>query len=288
VPSRFSESRRRRRNARELERRMRELDRIDRLHGLGASPAIPVPRRSRRREGLSTVLTLLLTMSAVGAVVAFAPGEQMREVRQALGIAGGRPLPVPGLVDRGGTYAFTHTQGGSDQPVGYDPCVTVEVEINPEGAPDGYEDLVDTAIARIERASGLDLEVVGTTDMRPREHSARPPTRRPVLVAWATADEVPDLAGDVAGIGGSTAVTELGGRLSFVTGQVVLDADVYAAYGPGDRAYAQAIVDHEFGHLVGLAHVDDPYELMYADNNGATGWGPGDLEGLARLGRIGC
>ena len=55
-----------------------------------------------------------------------------------------------------------------------------------------------------------------------------------------------------------------------------------------ERANLQAIVDHEFGHLVGLDHVDDPGELMAEVNIGRTSYGPGDLEGLARLGAIPC
>ena len=50
----------------------------------------------------------------------------------------------------------------------------------------------------------------------------------------------------------------------------------------------RAIVLHELGHIVGLAHVDDPHELMYGDNIGMTDFGPGDLTGLARLGQGAC
>jgi hypothetical protein len=45
---------------------------------------------------------------------------------------------------------------------------------------------------------------------------------------------------------------------------------------------------HELAHVVGLAHVDDPRELMYADNLGHQAFGPGDLTGLAALGRGRC
>ena len=55
-----------------------------------------------------------------------------------------------------------------------------------------------------------------------------------------------------------------------------------------ERANMQAIVDHEFGHVVGLDHVSDPGELMYQSNVGMTDYGPGDLEGMARLGSIPC
>lgn len=45
---------------------------------------------------------------------------------------------------------------------------------------------------------------------------------------------------------------------------------------------------HEFGHVFGLAHVDSPGELMYRRNVGRTTFGPGDREGLRRLGRGPC
>jgi hypothetical protein len=84
-------------------------------------------------------------------------------------------------------------------------------------------------------------------------------------------------------------VRELG-RTRFVTGTVTLDVDAFDVIPHQLRgeAAAQAIVDHEFGHLVGLDHVDDPGELMNADNLGRTTWGPGDLAGLSRLGRGRC
>ena len=40
--------------------------------------------------------------------------------------------------------------------------------------------------------------------------------------------------------------------------------------------------------MVGLDHVDSDDELMYEDNIGQTDLGPGDLEGLAKLGAVDC
>ena len=70
--------------------------------------------------------------------------------------------------------------------------------------------------------------------------------------------------------------------------RVVLDQELFADFGPREAPFAQAIVDHELAHVVGLGHVDDPGELMYDDNLGRTTYGPGDREGLARLGSISC
>ena len=47
-------------------------------------------------------------------------------------------------------------------------------------------------------------------------------------------------------------------------------------------------MDHEFGHLVGLGHVDDPDEIMNKHGVRVSTYGPGDLEGLARIGSIDC
>jgi hypothetical protein len=46
---------------------------------------------------------------------------------------------------------------------------------------------------------------------------------------------------------------------------------------------------HELGHVMGLGHVPAIGELMQAAGGGVTDLGPGDLEGLRRLGSAqGC
>ena len=42
------------------------------------------------------------------------------------------------------------------------------------------------------------------------------------------------------------------------------------------------------GTLLGLDHVDDPTQLMHAENSGLTGFAAGDLAGLALLGSGPC
>lgn len=55
-----------------------------------------------------------------------------------------------------------------------------------------------------------------------------------------------------------------------------------------DPAALRAILLHEFGHVVGLKHAASEAELMAATNTGQTGFGPGDLAGLAQLGQGQC
>ncbi len=53
--------------------------------------------------------------------------------------------------------------------------------------------------------------------------------------------------------------------------------------------HARSTVLHELGHLVGLAHVADPSQLMYEDmRSEVTSFQGGDIAGLARLGSGYC
>jgi hypothetical protein len=291
VLSRISAWRWRRRALRDAARSLREIEHFD-ADSWASGPAephraVPPPPPTRRRRTTGAALPgLVITALLLGGIIAFSPGEDMRTVRRMIGMDDDRLGVVPEVEWGRGSFEFSMTQRGSKEPVGYDPCRVIEVEINPEGAPDDYRELVDTAIQHTSDASGLQFEVVGETDRR--DFDLAPGGRRPVLVAWSDQDEVADLEGDVAGIGGSIA-SDLGtGRLSYVTGIVVLDTDVFDGVPLFDSSADQAILDHEFGHLVGLAHVDDRGELMYAENLGRTTYGPGDREGLARLGGIDC
>ncbi len=183
----------------------------------------------------------------------------------------------------GGTYAFMSTQPGTDDvPVTYDPCETIRIVVNEERAPRNADEVLDDALAEMEDLTGLSFSVEGTTDDEPLSNDiGSDGDRRPVQISWSDADSVPELAGDVAGLGGSTWVEEDGFR-QFVTGDVVLDAEDLEQLGDD---YTRTVMLHELGHLVGLAHVDDLGELMHPFASGQD-WGPGDLTGLAALG--GC
>ena len=263
---------------------MAELDRLDREFGLGAMPtSVPTStstaERPPRRRGLGRTLPGAGHRARARGVVAWSPHSSMDAVRRITGLG-------PDLTD-GGEYAFLTTRPGSDEPVGYSPCRPIEIEVNPEGAPSYWSSLVDTAIEHVSEATGLEFERVGTTARRDFDVPASIyEVAPPVLVAWATEDEVPELAGDIAGIGGSQKMGFESGT-HYATGQVVLDAEAFDAM-RNDPAAAQALVDHEFGHLVGLDHVDDHDELMYPENVGQRSFGPGDLEGLSILGKVAC
>ncbi len=191
------------------------------------------------------------------------------------------PLEAPD----GGVYAFMATQPETDDvPVTYDPCETIRVVVNEQRAPDDADDILRDALDEMEELTGLSFEVAGRTDDDPLSDDIRRGEGwRPVQISWSDAAGVPDLAGDVAGLGGSTWVEEDGQR-RFVTGDVVLDAEDLERLG---RDVTTMVLLHELGHLVGLAHVDSTDELMHPSSGGPE-WGPGDLAGLEALGQGVC
>ena len=206
----------------------------------------------------------------------------------------GFPLWPPA---EGGPYEYVSLQADGVTPVAYDPCRTIHYVMRPDGAPDGGEDVVRSALDRISEVTGLQFIDDGTTDEastidRPIFQPDRYGDRwAPVLIAWETEEQNPALAGDTVGQAGSTAVSLGKGPRVFVTGTVSLDAGrmpEILAFRDGEET-ARAIVLHELGHLVGLAHVDDPDQLMYPEaRREVPDFAAGDLTGLAALGRGAC
>jgi hypothetical protein len=271
-----SERRAQRQWERQVRRRVRQLDRETR-------------RRTRPYLGGPLLPSLVIALVLSSFIMLRDPGMGGYRLRHLLGLDHRVEAAVEPPPQRG-HYAFTMTQPGSHQPVGWDPCSTIPYVVNPDGAPDDWQDLVADGTHDLEQATGLRFRDGGTTgdrDFRDRTGLFGKP--EPVLIGWATETEMPDLAGDVAGLGGSAAIESRPGHLTYVTGMVALDRDYFAQLDEaGDRTEMRAILDHELGHVVGLAHVHDRGELMYDDNVGRTTFGPGDLQGLARVGAVDC
>ncbi len=206
----------------------------------------------------------------------------------------GRLDPV--VAGPAGSGGFTFLQENALGPAAYDPCRPIHVVVHEEVNVPGSDALLSSALSRISQASGLRFVVDGATDEpasrdRPATDRARYGNRwSPVLVAWTTPERVPALAGDVAGVGGSTAVPVASGRLVNVTGIAYLDGVTAAAdvSRPGGAAAWRSVVMHELGHVVGLGHVTDRSQLMAESGSGLSDLGPGDLRGLAVLGAQPC
>jgi len=242
------------------------------------------------------VVSLIIALAAVLGLLVAQPSLVPVSLRQLVGLGPKRLADVPEASGSGSFAFLAHQPGDPGSPVGYDPCREIDVVVNPEGGPRDGVAIVRDAMSEIGRLSGLVFHYDGETTERPSWEGTYLPSflghvrTRPVLVSWATSAEVPQLAGDVAGIGGSVPVPEHDGVIRYVTGGVTLDADEFAQLAEdGDGApFMRAIVLHELGHVVGLAHVDDPRELMYGDNVGMLDFGAGDRLGLATVGSGSC
>lgn len=208
------------------------------------------------------------------------------------------PLGVPPQVSSSGAHVFSNVQAGTFDPVAYDPCRPIGVVVNNRTVPPGAESLVSEALLTVTEATGLRFEIEGVVDEVPvAGRAAFQPDRygdrwAPVLIAWSDDQEVADLAGDVAGIGGSSWIeARVGGPSVYVSGIVALDGPDLREIleRPDGRAQVMGVILHELGHLVGLDHVDDPSELMHPVGQfGVDTFQDGDRAGLARLGAGEC
>ena len=194
-----------------------------------------------------------------------------------------------------GAHGFMFEEAGQG-PTRYDPCRPLPWVLNPAGMPDGAEEIVHAAVADVARHTGLVFEYGGTTTEvasfdRPLFQEQYGEDFAPIIIGWADETAVPDLAGSVTGLGGSSSVNGAFGEQRFLAaGVVILDSVDIAELMDSRRgeALATAVIMHELAHVIGLAHVEDESELMNAENSMLVTWGPGDLQGLAIAGAGPC
>ena len=270
-------------------------------------------RGGRRGRGrLKAVAVLVVFAVATAAAIRFrdigprsaAPWTGEHDPAPVQEVLGQRPTPTPPPIDvhptppavrTSGSFAFVAQQPGSAQPVGYDPCRPIAVVVNNRTMPAGAETLVAEALRLVRGATGLTLSIEGPTTEKPS--TRRPPFQperygdrwAPVLIAWSDPGESPELAGGVGGYGGSVR-TQSAEREVFVSGAISLDGPQLADIldGQDGHARARAVVLHELGHVVGLAHVQDEGEIMNPTGGDVTSYQAGDRSGLAQLGALPC
>jgi hypothetical protein len=206
----------------------------------------------------------------------------------------GRLLPeVP--ITTAGSHAFMFEELGA--PIRFDPCRPIHYVYNPAGEPAGLGEIVAEAVQYVSTATGLQFAFDGQTDeLATFDRRLFQPDRygegfAPLVIGWSNESAMPELAGSITGLGGSSSVTGAYGDDRFLaSGTVVLDTkDMAGLLGTSSgRTLARAVIMHEIAHVVGLAHVSDPTEIMNATNTSLTEWGPGDRLGLAIAGRGPC
>jgi len=242
-------------------------------------PESPAPRSTRRTWVLIAIISAAVIFA--GAIGDYALGHR-------------------------GEYAFLEMQGPHGSPTRWNPCAPIHYRVSLTDAPPGALGDLQEVVRRTTAATHIPFVFDGTTDETPVQRLADPtltepgldgPRWKPVLIAWESRAAWLQLGGSPSTKGfAEPMAAEAGGYREYVTGIVVIDADPagYADFPSGfDQPGSQGVVLlHEFGHLMGLAHVQDPRELMTAGGDGeptARDWGPGDRAGLALLGRdAGC
>jgi hypothetical protein len=248
-------------------------------------------------------LRAALAVGLIGVFVA-AGAHSVHAVRAHAATVGYPPVPsdarsarlLPAAaVGYGTAYVFAQTLPDG-RPVTYDPCRPIHYVIDSTRLPAYGVKLVHEAVSRTSAATGLEFVDDGMTTetlsfKRPTVQARYGDRWAPVLIGFSDGKHLTDLGTGVMGLGGSVAVAPHGpASARYVTGTVALDQgdfDHEMGFSNGwekDRA----VVMHELGHVVGLAHSHDPYQLMYSENNGFTAYGSGDQAGLALEGAGTC
>jgi hypothetical protein len=261
--------------------------------GTGAGPR-PGPRSLLVLVGVAVLIGAAATAAIALAVLDLGPGRA-----SGTSSAPDRTTAAasdPSVRSDRGFALWGTTQDG--EPLRWDACTPVTFVLSETDAPAHAETDLRIALRMLADATGLELVLLGTTDERPT--ADRPLVERdgdgwrwrPVLVAWVAPGEtdVPLTPLD-RGVALPVAVRD-GGRESFVTGQVVLNArrsDLVAGFGDRSDAIGATLL-HELAHVLGLDHVHDPSELMSTDpGTGPVEFGAGDLRGLRAIGvEAGC
>ncbi len=253
------------------------------------------------QQALTAFLACLLSLFFLGTLAAATNPSLIGLDRLGVGVhpaipadAASAPLAQPEPAPSGvGGYRLLEIQDdGSGRPVRWDPCRPIHYVVRPDGAPAGGERALRSSIARIEQVTGLRFSFDGETSEtphrdRPTVDVARYGSRwSPVLVAWTDPAEYPAMTG-YAGLGGpDTVAGHTRGHRRFVSGVVLLNRQYLSEVFHWDDGQARldAVVLHEFGHLVGLDHVPDPNQLMFKQPSAhADGFADGDRRGLALL-----
>ena len=279
----------------------------------GPSPLAEPPPSKRRRAGAwFKALAVIGVVVAVAAAINYAGvglPSQPPPVVVAQTAANGPPAgfeesptrlkaAVPAVTGAGSTHhRFSDEQVGSSAPVTWSPCRPIHYVVRTAHAPRHAAAMLAQSFTRLSKATGLVFINDGDTTEPPANHrSTYQPERygsrwAPVLIAWATADEVPDFGADVAGEASVASIESPGSGRTYVSGSVYLDpikvTQMSTSMGEG---VGRSVILHELAHLVGLAHVNDVRQIMWPRGNSArlTEYQSGDLAGLAILGRGTC
>jgi hypothetical protein len=194
-------------------------------------------------------------------------------------------------------YRFLETDD-SGHPARWNPCEPIHYVVNLGHAPAGSLLDVQEAVQRVSDATGISFAYDGYTDEVPFLHrDPYQPDRygdqwAPVVIAWTspTGTDIPFHKNGHVAAGIASPELPYGNTGNvFVSGWVVINVNDPNPPGFDTTGEQGPVVQHELGHIVGMGHAKEQGELMEPSGGGMTDWGPGDLEGLKKLGRgAGC
>jgi Matrixin len=170
----------------------------------------------------------------------------------------------------GQTGRWSPTQRRVDgTPMGWNPCSPIEIVVDSNGAYDSFDEDIATTLAILSGATGLKFVPSTTADV----------TGPVITIGWSDETADPELAGSVVGYGGNewSSTDDW-----YANGRIVLDRESQSPSGFASGLSWGPVILHEFGHVIGLDHVQDESELMFpsARPDGPVSYAPGDLEGL--------
>lgn len=166
-------------------------------------------------------------------------------------------------------------------PVRWDACGTINWVLRVGPGPADAESIARRAIHELSRAAGLVFSYAGRTSELVT--SGPDASDRTIYISWATPSEVPALRDEVAGVGGPKYREASDGLPKVGGGFAVVDASQGLAPGYSNGASDGAVLLHELGHAVGLAHTPDRSRLMFPSTveTLSAAYQPGDLGALA-------
>ena len=199
-----------------------------------------------------------------------------------------------------GAFRFLERVGGA--PVRWNPCATITYAVNAAGATSPVRADLKEALRRVTRATGIEFRSVGTTtetfiSAYQRMRYKGVIREAELILIWVDHDGYVAILRRLHDPRPSIAFAKTMAGLvahqdQYFGGIVVMDADATALRGFGYRYAHGSVLLHELGHIMGLDHVKDPMQLMYSGRRPSFSvrtYGPGDLEGLRRLGMdAGC
>jgi hypothetical protein len=260
-----------------------------RWRGAARTPSRRAPRLVRLLAVLSGVVAFLVLAWALGSgalgdiTATGGPGNLPEPPEDGVSVPLGEPEPVENPSD-----SWQPLETWFSEPVRWRSCEPIHYLVNPDGMPEGGQEVLDSAFDRVSRATGLHFVHDGTTDATELQPSTGPGAP-PVLVRWNLPAEESE-EGHVLGRAGPATVTDTTGRPTYVTGVAGLTVEgaAYDLDTEWGTAQMRAVWLHEIGHLVGLDHVEDPTQLMNPTVSGVYDFADGDLTGLAELGEASC